>query len=479
MIMKPIIKIIPLVAVVLSLASCGNWLDVTSKSEVSIDDMYSTADGYYSTVTGVYINMGLSTLYGGSVSLSALEPLTDQYSISANNPARQKWAQWNYSAKESQDIIDDIWGDMYNNIVNSNLIIDRLRAENRPLFQSGVREIMLAEMLGMRAYMYFDLVRMFNEPYVVNKLSNNVPLKKVFGSEIGQRVTSEVLITSLITDLKEAQQMLLKHDPIVSEKRYNDVYVAYDRTKRMNYYAITALIARISLYTGDYRTAYDNAKIVCEASVFRFMREEDIVVTDPNGNEIKVDRVFLPEMVFALDTEEILTTSSTYYSGLSEDFLKSSGCYESGDIRLKWLYTNPSANNKINMNRYKGSKLEADRGKYIKPTVPMLKISEMCLIAEEAILNDNTIVGTPLEYINRIKTNRKATPVAAADRATIQKEIMREYICDFKGEGQLFLYYKRLNKTDIDNGLYNGNTTQIKTENFTFPRPKYENDFGN
>lgn len=476
--MKTITKIILLLAVVLTFGACGNWLDVISKSDVSIDDMYSNADGYYSTVTGVYINMGKSTLYGGSVSLSALEPLTDQYSISANNPARQKWAKYDYTAKESQDIIDDIWGDMYNNIVNANLIIERLRAETRPLFQNGVREIMLAEMLGMRAYMYFDLARMFNEPYVVNKLSNNVPLKRNFGSEIGQRVTSEALIVSLMTDLDEAQELLLKNDPIVSSKRYSDVYVAYDRSKRMNYYAVTALIARISLYTSDYKTAYENAKIVCEAPVFRFMREEDIIITDPYGNEIKVDRVFLPEMVFALDTEEVLTTSSKYYDGLSEDAIKSWGCYETAtDIRRKWFIMNSM--NKINMIRYKGAKLDAEKSKYIKPTVPMMKLSEMCLICEEAMLNDNTISDTPLTYINRIKTNRKATTIVATDRATIEKEIMHEYICDFKGEGQLFLYYKRLNKTEIDNGFYNGNITQIKTENFTFPRPQDENDFGN
>lgn len=42
---------------VLLLASCGKWLDVTSKSEVDIDDMFDAAEGYYNSVTGVYVNM--------------------------------------------------------------------------------------------------------------------------------------------------------------------------------------------------------------------------------------------------------------------------------------------------------------------------------------------------------------------------------------------------------------------------------------
>lgn len=80
---------------------------------------------------------------------------------------------------------------MYNNIFNANLVIDKLRHEERTLFEEGVREIMLAEMLAMRAYMYFDLVRMFNEPYAVNAESNNVPWKTSWDATIGERHTSE------------------------------------------------------------------------------------------------------------------------------------------------------------------------------------------------------------------------------------------------------------------------------------------------
>jgi len=164
---------------VLLLASCGKWLDVTSKSEVDIDDMYDAAEGYYNSVTGVYINMGDANLYGGYVALTALEPLTGQYTVSANNEKRRKWAAYDYASDDSKKIIDDLWLTMYNNIFNANLVIDKLRHEERTLFEEGVREIMLAEMLAMRAYMYFDLVRMFNEPYAVNAESNNVPRRSV------------------------------------------------------------------------------------------------------------------------------------------------------------------------------------------------------------------------------------------------------------------------------------------------------------
>lgn len=93
---------------------------------------------------------------------------------------------------------------MYNNIFNANLVIDKLRHEERTLFEEGVREIMLAEMLAMRAYMYFDLVRMFNEPYAVNAESNNVPWKTSWDATIGERHTSERLLAQLMDELAEA-----------------------------------------------------------------------------------------------------------------------------------------------------------------------------------------------------------------------------------------------------------------------------------
>ena len=127
--------------------------------EVSIDDMYSTAEGYYTSATGVYINMGNASLYGGYVSLTALEPLTQQYTVSGNNETRRSWAAYEYTSETSKPIIEEIWLGMYNNIFNANLVIDKLRHEERPLFEEGGREIMLAEMLAMRGYMYFDLVR--------------------------------------------------------------------------------------------------------------------------------------------------------------------------------------------------------------------------------------------------------------------------------------------------------------------------------
>ncbi|MCC8173807.1 MAG: hypothetical protein LIO65_05320 [Odoribacter sp.] len=82
----------------LSLVFCGctNWLDVTSKSEVEIDEMFETSEGYYSTITGLYVNMGSSNLYGGNMTIDVVEPLGQQY-LTVSNTEREAWINFDYS----------------------------------------------------------------------------------------------------------------------------------------------------------------------------------------------------------------------------------------------------------------------------------------------------------------------------------------------------------------------------------------------
>nr|KHM44337.1 hypothetical protein PU94_14585 [Coprobacter secundus] len=462
----------------ISLSSCS-WLDVNSKSEVSIEDMFSTREGYYTTLSGIYISMGGENLYGNNLCLYALEPLTQQYTVSDTETDRTKWVQFQYSTDEGEELISNIWSTMYNTIVNCNVVIEQLQKDDMPTFEPGVTDILLAEALGLRAYMYFDLIRMYNDSYKVNPNSANVPYKTDFGFSIGKKITTIELLQELMADLTKARKLLQDNDPIFTGKSFNDKYVSYDRTQRMNYYAVTALMARIEMFRENYKEAYLLADEIIQSEKFRFIKQDEIIETDIYGKELKVDRIFMPEMIFGLYTETVLTASKETYEGLTQDFVKSDACYEESDVRRNWLYTNPSANNKINLIRYQRSKLTEDASKYGPSVVPMLKLSEMYLIAAEATLKDNSTGGNSISLINKIKKERISTELTDnASEEKIQTEITHEYICDFKGEGQLFYYYKRNNMTSIDNGNYNGNYVIMKSENYKLPLPKYEQDFG-
>ncbi len=459
-------------------ASCGNWLDVLPKSETDEKEMFETANGYYSSLTGVYINMGSSELYGANLTLTLTEPLGQQYSVNESEPEREKWKNFDYTTTEAQNNLLKVWSKMYNNIVNCNLLISHLREEERTLFEAGVKETLLGEALGLRAYMYFDLVRMFNASLSVDPNSQKVPYKTDFGLTIGTSFTTSEVLKYILDDLTEARELLKNHDPIVMDKSYRDKYLNYSRNQRMNYYAVCGLMARACLWQGDYRQAYDNANLVINSGKFRFIEENEITETDLYGNELKSDRLFVPELLFGLYTESILEVSRTRYEGLSRDFIQSTNCYTHGDLRLTAWHADNRLN-KINLIKYKRSSSSENSDHYGDPLVPMLKLGEMYLIASEAALNDPSINEDPREILNTFKQNRKATEVALnATDDEIADEITHEYICEFRGEGQLFWYYKRINKNAIDNGNYLGTTIQIDPKAYTFPLPQYEIDFG-
>lgn len=458
--------------------SCGNWLDVLPKSEVDEEEMFETANGYYSALTGVYINMASSDLYGGNLSLTLSEPLTQQYTVSSNEPEREKWMNYDYTGKEAQDALLNVWSSMYNTIVNCNLLIEHLRTEERRLFEENVQSVLLGEALGLRAYMYFDLIRMFNESPTVNPDSKNVPYKTDFGLTLGISLPTDELLQHLLADLEEALQLLAGNDPIVNDKSYRDKYLNYDHNQRMNYYAIHGLMARIYLFQGNYSKAYEHARTVITSNKFRFITADEIVQTDRYGNEIQLDRLFVPELLFGLYTENILTVSRSRYEGLSYDFLKSTDCYNSEDLRVNAWHSRNQLD-KINLIKYKRSSNAADDDKYQDPLVPLLKLSEMYLIATEAALQEPANGGDPVALLNTFKSARKVTQLSpTAGNDEISQEITHEYICEFRGEGQLFWYYKRMNFNAIDNGNYRGTTIEIAPAAYTFPLPQYEIDFG-
>lgn len=440
--------------------------------------MFRSAEGYYSSMTGLYLNLGTQALYGGNLPLLALEPLTQQYTISADEPDRVQWAQFNYETDGGQTMVNEIWLTMYNTIVNANMLLQQM-AHVDDVLDRSVSDILHGETLGLRALMYFDLVRLFNDAPAADAESRNVPLKTDFGFELGEQVTTGQLLDQLVSDLVQART-LLQHDPLLSSvasaASVSNAYLAYDRRQRMNYDACTALLARIELYRGHYSEAGDYARELLGCGRYRYISAGEIVTTDAYGAELTADRIFMSEQIFALYTDQILTTSRTYYEGLMHDFVKTADLMSDGDVRRQWLFANPSALGKINLIRYQQPIRQQQH--YGDPVVPMLKLSEMQLIAAECALH----AGQTDEARQQLNVLRQARGEAllpvTAEAVALNEALTHEYQCDFRGEGQLFYYYKRRGFTAIDDGYGKGNTVQVPSAAYTLPLPPYEKQFG-
>ena len=160
------------------------------------------------------------------------------------------------------------------------------------------------------------------------------------------------------------------------------------------------------------------------------------------------------------------------------DFVKSTNAYSEGDVREAWFFSNPSALGKINFIRYQRSTLQQEQSRYADPVVPMLKLSEMYLVAAECALEQDDYRRAS-DLLNTLRMARGETELPVnADSADLRDAITHEYLCDFRGEGQLFYYYKRMGFTAVDDGYANGNTVSVPPSAYTLPLPEYEIQFG-
>ena len=63
---------------------CNDWLDVRPRNEMKEDDMYANEEGFKSALTGAYIQLAATELYGRDASMYLPEMLAQHWTISTD-----------------------------------------------------------------------------------------------------------------------------------------------------------------------------------------------------------------------------------------------------------------------------------------------------------------------------------------------------------------------------------------------------------
>ena len=132
------------------------------------------------------------------------------------------------------------------------------------------------QMVGLRAFLHFDLLRMFGPIYKDNPMAKRIAYRTEFNQVPKEMQSSDVVVDSIITDLKRAEILLTNTDPLNFEfpktedgdrGTGKDGFLEY-RHKRMNLYAVKAMLARVYLYAGNKVEAANYASQVIEGKYF-------------------------------------------------------------------------------------------------------------------------------------------------------------------------------------------------------------------
>lgn len=465
-------RIIASLLACLTLSSCSNWLDVTPEVNIKDEDLFKKEEGFFDALVGGYALTTSASLYGDKLTLSFLDVLACNYSVDDKSLKSFYYAiQYDYLNTNTRPIIDGIWGGIYTAIANINNLLEYLDHADRSLFSENNYELIRGEALALRAYLHFDLARMFGPVPGTDDGKKFMPYIKTIGKENTPYSSLAEVFEQVLVDLQVAQELLV-NDPItVNNFTTNNTYLMF-RKDHLNFYAVEALKARVYLYKGE----PENARACAE----NVITGQNTVTLMSSVTDLDKDRLFSQEMLFSLFVDNIGKISDGYYlpsSGeqgelkLKENYLKQifeADKYDKKDSRYEYQFQDMEGYPRL----VKYRQLTTDRpgGRY---RVPMLRLSEMYYISAEC----SPSVDSAAVRINQVRTARRLPSLEFTAMTEVNDYLQKEYRREFYAEGQLFFYYKRRNIQVIPDSEIDiaGKTAAV----YTFPLPDREVEYGN
>ncbi|WP_162426103.1 RagB/SusD family nutrient uptake outer membrane protein [Pontibacter pudoricolor] len=469
--------------------SCEEWLDVTPSTQIRAEEQFKSEDGFKDALMGVYIGMATPELYAKDMTWNLVDLLSQQYATLPNLASYVDVQQYKYRATKAIPKVDGLWNRSYTIIANINNALHYIE-KNKEVLHPISHDIIKGELLGLRAFIHFDLMRLYgygdlaSRSDLAGKLA--IPYVTEYKKEVTPQLNYAQTFVLMEKDINAALE-LLKADPIYLNAERPAGYFDQvnrdgfynQREQRMNYYAVKALQARMLLWQGGaekMQAARVAAEEVINSSVARLIQSESYPVSS--------DPVLYPEILFSLNVtafENIVNRfldaeKATNYDALFLTTAAAAGIYETSnvnigvaDIRYNTLLAAQS--------RGLVSIKLLQNGKSHPNIMPLIKLPEMYYIAAEDYIRANDL-NMAIAYLNKVRKSRGIIEEISegAEPEVVKEELYKEYRKEFVSEGQLFFYYKRLGQTTIP-GL--SESTEVGDKIYVLPYPDSEIEFGN
>lgn len=492
--MKKIIYTLTITSVVLGLSGCNKWFEVTPISEVRSEQHFKTIKGFQQSLTGCYIALSDQSLYGRELSWYFPEVLAHQYRESVSETEKAIFDH-KYEDKNVFRRTEDIWNRLYNVIVNANDAIAKID-EKKETLSLMEYSIIKGELLAVRAYLHFDLLRYYGFGGYATRHAElaekpSIPYVTVLKKDATKQFTGEELYTALMQDLDESLRLLREYDPIISEaheeelKKINIESYYSNRQFHLNYYAVRALQARVALWFGTpdaIDTAIKAAKEVVDASKNNSLIKKNISTEIRLQKQTEVSAKncsFAGEALFCLDVPKLDSYTSQYFKINPADADRLVLVHTQEYIQEIFNGSNTDLRVTKVLHRNTGGTYSCL--KYFSPDqknnrVNMIRLPEVYLILAEAY----TQKQKNAEAIDLLKEIRKLRGFSdnledSADADKIKKEVLDEYKREFLCEGVMFFQLKRLREKNIP---AMGETKEMGDEQYLLLFPDLENSYG-
>ncbi|MBB4035656.1 hypothetical protein GGR21_001551 [Dysgonomonas hofstadii] len=484
------------VAITLSIVGCSDWLKVDPVDSTLEDWVYATENNTQIALNGIYLKMANTPLYGQDLTNRAVEILAQRYAVPANTSSSNKLRYYMNSYAYSDQVVTnnllEIWTEAYSTILNINYFIKKLNATEGIIPQSR-KEIMLGEAHGLRAFIHFDMLRLFGPVYVTDSTALSIPYYNEPITETQPRETANTIMDKIFTDIETSLEYL-KNDPVITEGAM--VYASEDslsvsqleinefyrfRNRRMNYYAVSTFKARALLYREDKAAALALALALLNDSKlsehFPWVTRAQVALTN------KEDRIASPEVLFGIHSPYMYSVWDNNFSpGLGSSVFTGStqtNVNYAFDVSSSGQLSTSTDYRALNWANYSIDATYMTSYKFAKTTIttnnwnyqPLIRKTELYYIIAE-VQND-------IEYIDQVRVNRGLKKVSEAKTSVnVTTELLLENMREFQGEGQLFFYYKRRNQKTIRSGNLTSGTSNVTMDatKYVLPIPQVEID---
>lgn len=456
--------------------SCDNWLNVKPDDKVSEEEVFSSIEGFRNALNAIYIEMNAADLYGKSLGSELVEVMGQRYNVNTEWTEMTSVMEFRYKSSSVIRRFEGVWTSAYALISNINHILKNCE-ERREVLVGDNYNLIKGEALALRAYLHFDLFRLFGPVYSSDTTAVSLPFYPEFSFTANELLPGHEFLQLVIADLETAGK-LLEVDPIIqkgpswSEDMYDQ---NRNRVSRMNYYAVQLLRARVELYAGHKKQALAAAvKVIgVQEDYFPFTPASDVSAGTDNP-----DRLFSSELVFALENPQRATIYNSLFNPENvklENLLlvrqnKLDALFtEDRDYRYKAWFPQEKTVGGVACRVFHKLADVANVDLKFNILLPMLRVSEAYYIAAEC--EENPAEG--LKYLNSVLNNRGLE--SEKKEELLQDYLTLEYRREFFGEGQLFFYYKRLNEERIPDAVsdWENEVRMTKTE-YVVPLPESE-----
>lgn len=479
---------IGLLAGLLTLNSgCNDWLDVNPRTEMKEKDIYQDEKGFKNVMNGIYIQLASKGLYGMYTSYYFPDLLAG-YWYKTNNSTENYIMSYAYTNKNVESVIKTIWSKYFTAIAHINDLVENLDG-TKVNFTYGNKELLYGEAYGLRAFLHLEVLRLFGPvpgeatdatlaiPYVTELTRDPSKLVSLTYGEVKKRI---------LEDLDRAEKYLAD-DPFMQGSMYDlnnpgansvdftpDDDWHYYRQTHFNVYAVDATRARFYQWIGNGAQATVYARKVVEVENEDGTAKFALATNSTYTGADKGALVMADEHIFAVNCSDL--------QDLINGVLITSLASSKPDLYLenKWItsvYEDPESDNRSKSGRY--FQTEGNNAYYLKyyrsgviaatDMVPLIRLAEMYLI-----LIENASLTEARQYFETFRQARGMDfAVSLGDETTRKNQVEKEYRKDFWGEGQLFYYYKRLNKTSWNVPQ----SMTVPANGFVVPKPQGQTAF--